>query len=567
MRVALYARVSTGRQLQNDLSVPDQLRSMHEWAAGHGYRVVREYVEAGTATSDDKRPEFNRMMDESRVKPRPFDVVVVHSQSRFYRDLLGFLAHEHELEKKGVTLFAITQDFGEGENAKFMRQMTSLFDAHSSRENAKHTHRAMCQNARMGFFSASQAPYGYMTVTTDVSGARGRKKKKLAINEDEAAVVRDIYRWYLSGRDGRTMGMKEIVKHLTDLGITMRGRPWRIQKMQDILSSRAYVGEHYFNVKNSKTGEIRPASEWISVKSEAIIDAETFERVSELREIRSPRKTPPRVVGNPTLLTGIVKCECGAAMTLATGKSGNYRYYKCSARMAKGGTNCHSRNLPAETFDRKILDTMADRLLAPERMNAILVEMRKTVRESREDQQARINALSRQKQTAEAGLNRLYEAIEKGIIPLDDLLQKRLESLKTSREALQLEITRLYQSMAAPVEQVLPSMVERFCKGVRKKLDDPAFAKRYLQLLVEDIIVTDSQATIRGNKAKLAAAIRAHKEKLGTDLVPSFTRIWRARDDSNLRSLAQSTGASRSSLATIGFIQYLQGFRQASGEI
>ena len=37
--------------------------------------------------------------------------------------------------------------------------------------------------------------------------------------------------------------------------------------------------------------------------------------------------------------------------------------------------------------------------------------------------------------------------------------------------------------------------------------------------------------------------------------------VWR------LRSLAQSTGASRSSLATIGFIHYLQGFRQASGEI
>ena len=536
MRVVLYARVSTGRQYQNDLSVPDQLRSMHEWATSNGHQVVREYVEAGrTATSDDKRPEFLRMMADSALQPRRFDGVVVHSQSRFYRNPLGFLMHVNELEQCGIQLFSITQPSGNDPVQILSRQIMSVFDGYSSLENSKHTHRAMCQNARMGYCSISQPPFGFKKVETDASGARNRIKKVLAVDADEAAVVRDIYRWYLNGLGGKTMGMKEIVKELTDRGISMRGRPWRIQKVQDILSGRGYIGEHYFNVKNSKTGEIRPPSEWILTKSEPIIDVETFERVRELREIRSPKKTPPRRVGNPTLLTGIVKCECGAAMTLATGKSGLYRYYKCSARMAKGGTTCRSRNLPADEFDKKILDTLAGQLFTPERIHAILYEMRKTVRESREDQQARINLLNRQKQNAETGLSRLYEVIEKGTIPLDDLLQKRLETLRTSREALQAELTRLHQNIAAPVEQVLPSMVERFSKGVRRKLDDPAFAKCYLQLLVEDIVVTDCQATIRGNKAKLAAAIRTHKEKMGTNEVPSFMSVWRARSDSNAR--------------------------------
>ena len=536
MRVVLYARVSTGRQMKKDLSVPDQLRSMHEWATNNHHQVVNEFVEAGTAVTDDKRPKFSRMMDESKLKPRPFDGVVVHSQSRFYRDLLGFLTYEHDLEKKGVKLFSVTQDF-EGEGASFMRQVTSLFDAHSSRENAKHTHRAMLQNARQGYFTASQAPFGFKTVETNENGARDRKKKIAVIHEDEAAIVRDIYSWYLNGLGGRTMGMKEVVKELTARGILMRGRPWRIQKIQDILSSVAYLGDHYFNVKNSKTREIRPPSEWILVKSDPIIDPETFDRVRELREIRSPKKTPPRQIGNPTLLTGVVKCECGAAMTLATGKSGLYRYYKCSARMAKAGSSCQSRNLPAEAFDRKILDALADLFFKPARINAILTEMRKTDRESKEDLQTRINLLNRQKQNAEIGLNRLYDAIEKGTVALDDLLQKRLETLSTSRDALKSELTRLHQSKAAPIEQILPSMVERFSKGIRKKLEDPAFAKRYLQLLVDDIVVTDCQATIRGNKAKLASAINACKKKGTSEEVPSFMRVWRARDDSNVRPL------------------------------
>ena len=181
--------------------------------------------------------------------------------------------------------------------------------------------------------------------------------------------------------------------------------------------------------------------------------------------------------------------------------------------MAKGGSSCRSRNLPAEAFDRKILDALADLFFTPVRINAILTEMRKTDRESKEDLQTRINHLNRQKQNAETGLNRLYDAIEKGTIALDDLLQKRLETLNTSREALQAELTRLHQSKAAPIEQVLPSMVERFSKGIRKKLEDPAFAKRYLQLLVDDIVVTDCQATIRGDKAKLASAINAYEKR------------------------------------------------------
>jgi DNA invertase Pin-like site-specific DNA recombinase len=44
MAVALYARVSTTRQAENDLSIPDQLRRLREWAKANGHLVVKEYV-------------------------------------------------------------------------------------------------------------------------------------------------------------------------------------------------------------------------------------------------------------------------------------------------------------------------------------------------------------------------------------------------------------------------------------------------------------------------------------------------------------------------------------------
>lgn len=47
MHVALYARVSTTRQAENDLSIPDQLRQLNEWAKANGHLAVQEYVEPG----------------------------------------------------------------------------------------------------------------------------------------------------------------------------------------------------------------------------------------------------------------------------------------------------------------------------------------------------------------------------------------------------------------------------------------------------------------------------------------------------------------------------------------
>ena len=62
MAVALYARVSTVRQAEKDLSIPDQLNQMRDWAAANGFAVAMEYIEAGASATDDKRPVFQQMM-------------------------------------------------------------------------------------------------------------------------------------------------------------------------------------------------------------------------------------------------------------------------------------------------------------------------------------------------------------------------------------------------------------------------------------------------------------------------------------------------------------------------
>jgi DNA invertase Pin-like site-specific DNA recombinase len=55
-----------------------------------------------------------------------------------------------------------------------VRQVFALFDEYQSKENAKHTLRAMQENARQGFWNGSKAPYGYAVIAAD-SAAQRRK--------------------------------------------------------------------------------------------------------------------------------------------------------------------------------------------------------------------------------------------------------------------------------------------------------------------------------------------------------------------------------------------------------
>jgi hypothetical protein len=71
--------VSAGRQAEQELSIPDQKAQTRAWAAQRGWTVVPEHVEPDTSATDDKRPEFQRMIERACDGENAFDVIVVHS--------------------------------------------------------------------------------------------------------------------------------------------------------------------------------------------------------------------------------------------------------------------------------------------------------------------------------------------------------------------------------------------------------------------------------------------------------------------------------------------------------
>ena len=50
-RAALYLRVSTARQAEHDVSIPDQKRQGETYCASRGYQLVETYVEPGASAT------------------------------------------------------------------------------------------------------------------------------------------------------------------------------------------------------------------------------------------------------------------------------------------------------------------------------------------------------------------------------------------------------------------------------------------------------------------------------------------------------------------------------------
>jgi site-specific DNA recombinase len=227
-------------------------------------------------------------------------------------------------------------------------------------------------------------------------------------------------------------------------------------------------------------------------------------------------------------------------MTLVTGKSGKYRYYKCASRHNQGNHACSSGNLATDKLDSTVLTQLADTVFAPDRLQSMMTSLREHLLTSNNGQQGRITELNKQLKKVEERQQRLMDAIETGILELDETTQRRAQQLKASREAVLIELAGVRSETTLPVTDYLKaSQVEVLGKVLRQKLlvNGSPLAKDYLNILVDEIVVEDKTATLKGSYAALAQTLQKIKMGNLNNQVPSFIPSWCARSDSNARPL------------------------------
>ena len=81
MKVALYARVSTGEQ-----TTDNQLRALEAYAVSRGWQIVEVYQENESAWKAGHQRELARLLSDSRNGKRKVDVVLVWALDRLSRE-------------------------------------------------------------------------------------------------------------------------------------------------------------------------------------------------------------------------------------------------------------------------------------------------------------------------------------------------------------------------------------------------------------------------------------------------------------------------------------------------
>ena len=194
-----------------------------------------------------------------------------------------------------------------------------------------------------GNYIGTRPPYGY-----DKTWVKDGKKNcpTLAINEEEANVVRMIFDMYVN----QNIGTPNIAHALDNLHIpTRNGGHWSQGTIKDILSNVHYIGKVKWKwrptlsiVEDGEVIKTRPRKGEYSIaegKHEAIISDELFNAAQEKRS-KNPRIKKSASIVNP--LASIFYCKCGRAMQMkkysANGKT--YLSYACYDQVHCGTGSC-----------------------------------------------------------------------------------------------------------------------------------------------------------------------------------------------------------------------------------
>ena len=194
-----------------------------------------------------------------------------------------------------------------------------------------------------GNYVGSIPPYGYDKVWV----TEGKRKcPTLAINEEQANVVRMIFDMYTN----QNIGMPTICNHLDSIGATPpKGDHWSNRALKDMLSNVHYLGKVKWNWRKTITvvedGEIkktRPKAEIgefliYEGRHEPIITVELFNATQE-KLGKNPRVRQNMGFRNP--FAGLIYCKCGRAMSLRIYKNKDGSEKSSARLMCDGQTHC-----------------------------------------------------------------------------------------------------------------------------------------------------------------------------------------------------------------------------------
>ena len=361
-KVAMYIRLSReDGDKEESSSVTNQRNIITRFInENDNFIIVDEYVDDGYTGTNFNRPAFQRMIKD--IEKGKINTVITKDLSRLGRDYIdtGRYVQRYFPENR-VRYIALLdgidtlEDAGMNDIAPFKSVINDMY----VKDISKKITSALKERKTAGNFLAVTAPYGYKK--------NPENKYQLVINEEEAKVVRYIFRLYLQGN-----GLTKIAKILTEEEIPVPGisrnigttrktklyNCWKQTTISRILKNPVYIGnlEQFkrkkINYKSKKRVTVPKEDRVICYNThEPIIKKEDFD---EVQKIITENKAFSKSTKHDYLFKGFLYCaDCGAKLYLtysdyAYKKYGEYRYTTVCYTYSKYYNQCsrHSNSIP-----------------------------------------------------------------------------------------------------------------------------------------------------------------------------------------------------------------------------
>ncbi|MDX2544444.1 recombinase family protein [Streptomyces sp. WI04-05B] len=325
---AIYCRISHTRD-EDQTGVDRQERICREIAERLQLRVESAHIYVDNNRSawqrNRKRPGWEEMlktMGDGEIR----HVIVYHPdrlmrQPKDLEELLS-IADDKRILLHGE---ANRRDLSDPDD-RFILRIEVAHACRSSDDTSRRLIDALKDKAREGKPHVGNRPYGY---TPD-----GR-----AIIEEEAEIVREVFRRYLDGESPTHIARDLAARSI----LSSKGNTWQPQNVRHLLASTFVAG-----IRMHKGEEVGVGT-W-----PAIIDRGQWDEVQRFSEYRAERSRESQK--RPTrryLLRGVATCSCG--MRMGGTNSVRYAYYRCTRAGNVGQEKCN-RSIVAEPLEAFVRD-------------------------------------------------------------------------------------------------------------------------------------------------------------------------------------------------------------------
>ena len=272
-RAAIYARYSSSSQTEQ--SIEGQLRVCKEYAERNGIVIVRTYIDRAMTGTNDNRDDFQQMLKDSAQKQ--WEYLLVYKLDRFSRNKYEMAIHRKHLKDNGVKILSAMENIPDSPEGILLESLLEGMNQYYAEELSQKVKRGLRESRIKGNAICNRVPYGWDKVN-----------KKYFVNEQESAIVKEIFRAYLSGKT-----MKQIADELCARGIRNKDREFKENVIYTMLHNEKYTG--IYRIHDQVYDNIFPA----------IIDHEIFEQTQKRLALTATGKHVPDVT---YMLRGKIYC-------------------------------------------------------------------------------------------------------------------------------------------------------------------------------------------------------------------------------------------------------------------